>query len=145
MVDVELEIMGEAVLRIVLFNEVRAKSKFQKEIDRDFDEGFADNRTVLVRASTTATLRLGKRIRSFAAASWPVAPPPITKTSLVMGSLISTGSCGTDLGFSTFRNKKPTNLEAVNIRGRQHKRDPLFEDQPMMQIRRRTAWKCALQ
>jgi hypothetical protein len=68
-----------------------------------------------------------------------------TKTSLVMGSLISTGSCGTDLGFSTFRNKKPTNLETVNIRGRQHKRDPLFEDQPMMQIRRRTAWKCALQ
>jgi len=50
MVDVELKIIREAVLRIVLFNEVGAKSKFQKEINCEFDEGFADNWTVLVRA-----------------------------------------------------------------------------------------------
>src|ERR1700687_3965352 len=49
-VDVELEIIGEAVLRIVLFNEVSAKSKFQKKINSEFDEGFADDWTVFVRA-----------------------------------------------------------------------------------------------
>jgi hypothetical protein len=118
MVDVELKIIGEAALRIVLFNEVGAKSKFQKEINCDFDEGFADNWTVLVRAPTTATLRFGKRM--YAAASWPVSAS-ITKTSLVIGSLISTGRCALISGSSTLRSKKPTDVvkpsvyEAANI------------------------------
>ena len=115
MVDVELKIIGEAVLRIVLFNEVGAKSKFQKEINCEFDEGFADNWTVLVRAPTTATLRFGRRNRMYAAASWPVAPPPITKTSLVIGCLISTGRCALISGHFTLRSKKPTDVVKPSV------------------------------
>src|SRR5271154_6349433 len=41
--------------------------------------------------STTTTFRFGKRIRRYAAASCPVAPPPITNTSFVTGFLVSIG------------------------------------------------------
>src|ERR1700751_1608048 len=58
MVDIGLEIIGEAVFRIVPFNKVSAKSKFQKEINGDFDEGFADDWTVLVRALNHSPLQV---------------------------------------------------------------------------------------
>src|SRR6202030_1067072 len=58
MVDVALEIIGEAVFRIVPFNKVSTKSKFQKEINGDFDEGFADDWTVLVRALNHSHLQI---------------------------------------------------------------------------------------
>jgi hypothetical protein len=66
---------------------------------------------------------LGELVRvavvQLAAVSWPVAPPPITKTSLVIGSLISTGRCGADLGFLYVSKQKAHKIyKAVNIRGR---------------------------
>jgi hypothetical protein len=42
----------------VPFNKVSTKSKFQKEINGDFDEGFADDWTVLVRALNHSHLQV---------------------------------------------------------------------------------------
>src|ERR1700689_5801160 len=60
MIDVGLEIIGEAVFRIVLFNEQSAKSKFLEEINSDFDEGLADDWTVLVRALNYGPPQVGE-------------------------------------------------------------------------------------
>src|SRR5579863_760204 len=48
-VDIRLEIIGEAVFREVIFDEVRPKAEFEQKIDGDFDKGFADDGTIFVR------------------------------------------------------------------------------------------------
>ena len=88
-VDVGLEIVGQAVFGIVLFHQVSAEPEFEHEIDTDLDQRFADDWAIIWGPSTTATVRFGNRLRRYAAARCSVAPPPITITSLVMGFWVS--------------------------------------------------------
>src|SRR5258708_1002097 len=49
-VNIGLEIVGQAVLRIVLFHKVSAEPEFEHEIDTGLDKGFADDWAIVVRA-----------------------------------------------------------------------------------------------
>src|ERR1700751_1811924 len=48
-INMGLEIVGQAVLRILLFHEVSAEPELEHEIDTDLDQRFADDRTILAR------------------------------------------------------------------------------------------------
>src|SRR5260370_14613094 len=49
-VDIGLEIVGQAVLRIVIFHEVSAEPELKHEFDTDLDQRFTADRTILDRA-----------------------------------------------------------------------------------------------
>ena len=61
-VDVGLEIIGEAVFRVVLFDEVFAEAELEKEIDAYLDKGFADDGAIFVRAFDYSYFQIWKTL-----------------------------------------------------------------------------------
>lgn len=59
-INLGLEIVGEAVLWEMIFDEIRAEADFEKEVYGDFDEGFADNGAVFARAFDHGDFELGE-------------------------------------------------------------------------------------
>jgi hypothetical protein len=88
MIDIGLEIVSEAVLRIVLFDQITTEPEFKQEIYGDFHKRFTHDRPTLMGSLDHGDLQVGLTHPQVGRRQLACGPAPMTRTSVVIVSIV---------------------------------------------------------